>query len=331
MRQRKEIQKMLWRLSCFVAAFALSGTAALLPESFAGYSRGEVAQIKPADYQVWNEYGLTGAERAEYSGPSGQVSITVYRLKDPTGAFAAFQWQRPGNAESGTVAASLPDGSLVAHANYLVRVEGGKLNPRDAQDLYKKLPDQVSTSLPPLYSYLPVRGRVPNSERYLLGSASLAAFEPRIPADLAALDRGAEAQLARYRSGGSEFQVTIISYPTPQMASAFARKFEALPGVAIRRTGPLLTVVPEGASVAAVGKLIEQINYSPNLTWSEHVPKDTPQDAARMILAIIALAGGLIVSALVLGLLFGGSRVLARRLGWASSDERFTALHLEGK
>jgi hypothetical protein len=76
---------------------------------------------------------------------------------------------------------------------------------------------------------------------------------------------------------------------------------------------------------------MEQISYTPNFTWNEHVPKDTPQDAARMILAIVVLAGCLIVSSLVLGLMFGGSKVLARRLGWAGSDEGFTSLHLEGK
>jgi hypothetical protein len=182
-----------------------------------------------------------------------------------------------------------------------------------------------------LYGYLPQRGRVANSERYLLGNSSLAKFEPRIPAELAALDRGAEAQLARYRSGGSEFQLTVISYPTPQMAIAFARKFGELDGVAARRTGPLITVIPEGVSVAAANRLLQEINYSPNFTWNEYVPKNTPQDAAKMILAIVALAGALIVLSVVLGLMFGGSKLLAKRLGWASTDETFTSLHLERK
>lgn len=322
---------MLWRLSIAVVGLAVAGQAALLPEKFANYTRGEIAQIKPADAEVWNEYGLTGIERAEYNGGGGRLAITAYRLNDPTGAFAAFQWQRPADAQSGSTSASMPDGSLVAQANYLIRVEGGKLNPIDAQELYRQLPKQVHTSLPPLYAYLPNRGRVANSERYLLGGNSLAKFEPRIPAELAALDRGAEAQMAQYKTGGSQIQLTIISYPTPQMAIAFARKFEGLMGAAVRRSGPLLAVVPEGAGSKLAGRLLEEINYRPNLTWNEFVPKDTPQDAAKMILAILTLAAGLIGLALVLGLVFGGSKVLAKRFGLAGADDGFTSLHLEGK
>jgi hypothetical protein len=320
---------MLWRLILPLAALSLN--AALLPEKFAGYTRAsEPASVKPAEPEVWEEYGLAAAERAEYSSGTRAVAITAFRLKDPTGAFAAFQWQRPAEAQSGDTAASVPGGSLVMHANYLIRSEG-KLSPVDAQELYKQLPAIVRTSLPPLYAYLPKRGRVPNSERYLLGNTSLARFEPRISADLAALDRGAEAQVARYRSGGSEMQVTLISYPTPQMATVYARKFEGMPGVAFRRSGPILAVVPEAAGNPAAEKLLAEINYAPSLTWSEYVSKDTPQDAAKMILAIVALASGLIVLSLVLGLTFGGSKFLAKRMGWARADDGFTSLHLEGK
>jgi hypothetical protein len=321
-------------LRCLIptlVAAAVSTQAALLPPKFGSYTRvTETAQIKPADPEIWSEYGLTAAERAEYSGPAGTVAVTAYRLQDPTGAFGAFQWQRPASAQSGDTAASIPGGSLVLHANYLIHTEG-RIGPIEAAELYKQLPDVVRTSLPPLYAYLPKRGRVPNSERYVLGNAALARFEPRIPAELAGLDRGAEAQLARYRSGGSEVQMTIISYPTPQMAIAFARKFEGVPGAAIRRSGPLLTVIPEGTTNGGVEKLLSEVNYNPKLTWNEFVPKDTPQDAAKMILAIVALAGGLIVLSLVLGLTFGGSKFLARKLGWARADDGFTSLHLEGK
>jgi hypothetical protein len=50
-----------------------------------------------------------------------------------------------------------------------------------------------------------------------------------------------------------------------------------------------------------------------------------------MILAIALLAAFLIATSVVLGLMFGGSKLLARRLGWAASEDAFTSLHLEGK
>src|SRR5687767_4949670 len=99
---------MLWRLSFTLAAIGCYGNAALLPEKFAGFARGETAQVKPADTAIWNEFGLAAIERAEYAGPSARLAITAYRLKDPTGAFAAFQWQRPTDADSGVTSASGP-------------------------------------------------------------------------------------------------------------------------------------------------------------------------------------------------------------------------------
>jgi hypothetical protein len=50
-----------------------------------------------------------------------------------------------------------------------------------------------------------------------------------------------------------------------------------------------------------------------------------------MILAISLLACGLIVSAIALGILFGGSRFLLRRIGFNVADEELTTLHLSGK
>jgi hypothetical protein len=227
--------------------------------------------------------------------------------------------------------ATIPGGALVVQDNYLLRFQGDSPHPASLPELYKQLPQINRSSLPPLYAYLPVRNRVPNSERYLQGDTALALFVPSIPSELAAFDRGAEAQLARYRSAGSEMQLVVFSYPTPQMAIERARKFTALSSAAVRRSGPLLAVVPQGAGNPFAESLVKQITYNPSVTWNEHVIKDTPQDAARMILAIATLAGGLIVSALLLGVLFGGSKVLADRFGIATAKEGFTTLHLDGK
>ena len=329
--QRQKVQKMLWRLSVTLIAAGVSLQAALLPESFAQYKRGAVSPVTLEDPAVWSEYGFESAETAEYTGGGRTFSVTAYRLKDPTGAFAAFQWQRPTGATSATISASLPNGVLVAHDNYLIRVDGAKPNAQNLAALYKALPNVVRTSLPPLYGYLPKRGRVASSERFLMGHASLERFEPRIPAALAAFHLGAEAQSARYRSGGAEHQLTVFSYPTPQMAIERARAFGTLTGAAVKRSGPLLAVIPDRAGNSGAARLLEEIAYNPNFTWNEYVPKDTPQDAAKMILAIVSLAGVLIVLSFVLGLFFGGSKILAKRFGMAHAENGFTSLHLDNK
>ena len=123
--------------------------------------------------------------------------------------------------------ATAPDGTLLVHANYLLRFQGSRPETAEVEALGKTLPNVVTSSLPPLYSYLPKKGRIPNSERYLLGSQSLSRFESRIGASLAALDRGAEGALAKYRFGQREMQLTIFGYPTPQMAIERFRYFRA--------------------------------------------------------------------------------------------------------
>lgn len=163
----------------------------------------------------------------------------------------------------------------------------------------------------------------------MLGPDSLSQAEPRISRELASFDRGAEAVTARYRLPGSEVQLTILSYPTPQMAIERLRTFRgALPSAAVKRAGTLIAVIPEAEGNAAAVKLLEDVRYSPKLTWNEYVPKHTTQDAANMILAISVLAMGLIVASLTLGLFFGGSKILARRFGWQSAAEDFTSLHI---
>jgi hypothetical protein len=329
-RKRKEIQEMLWRITLLCLP-VLSISAAILPDTFAGYRRAAVTALTPDPAGLWAEYGLNAAEKASYAGSDRNFSITAYRMKDPTGAFAAFQWQRPPAAQSALTSATVPGGSLIVQDNYLLRFEGDTPHPSGLPELYKQLPQIARSSLPPLYGYLPARDRIPNSERYLQGNLALAQFAPAIGADLAAFDRGAEAQIARYRNAGSEFQLVLFSYPTPQMAMERARQFAALKGAAVRRSGPLLAVVPDGAGNAFAEGLVNQVTYNPKLTWNEEVIKHTPQDAAKMILAIATLAAGLIVSAVLLGILFGGSKVLAGRFGMAEAKEGFTTLHLDGK
>jgi hypothetical protein len=99
----------------------------------------------------------------------------------------------------------------------------------------------------------------------------------------------------------------------------------------MRRSGPLLAVVLNAAGNDAAQTLLSGITYNPNVSLTEEVVRNTPQDAARMILAIATLAAGLIVLATLLGVVFGGSRILAGKFGMQTAKEGFTTLHLGEK
>jgi len=315
-------------LRCLIALTAASLSAAVLPEKFGDLQRSGVSPVAVQDRPVWDEYGLQEAEGGDYIAADRRISITAYRLKDPTGAFAAFQWQRPANASSGESSANIPGGKLIIHANYLLNITGN-IYPAEQSELYAKLPRIVRSSLPPLSAYLPVKGRVANSERYVLGAVSLARFEPRISESLAAFDRGAEAQFGRYRAGGQEIQLAVFSYPTPQMAMERLRKFEKLPNAVARRSGPMVAIAfPQ---VREAETLVSSVTYKPSLSWHEQVTKDTPQDVGRMILAILVLAAVLISASVLLGLIFGGFRFVLERFGIQTANYSLTTLNIDNK
>ena len=66
--------------------------------------------------------------------------------------------------------------------------------------LFDGLRNVDTTVLPILPANLPAQDRVANSERYIIGPASLAKFIPAIPPSVAAFHYGAEGQLGVFHS-----------------------------------------------------------------------------------------------------------------------------------
>jgi hypothetical protein len=307
--KRQEIQKVLRRLS--VGLWLTVGlNAAVLPQQFGEYKHVSRGVVEITDRPVWDEYGFQTAERANYAAGVRNVGISVWKLKDTTGASAAAQWLQPGAFQYG---------------NYVLRLDG-RLAPADLADLKAKLPNVNRAANPALPEFLPPGDRVPASERYILGPASLAKFEPRISPDLAGFHKGAEAQLARYKAADGEPQVLLLSYPTPQIAGDRFREFQKRPDLKARRHGPLVAVVLDSTPESAE-KLLSAVAYQPKVTWSEHVPKN--ENVGEMILAICILAGALIAASVVLGLFFGGFRMAFGKFGVQHIDRTFTSLHLD--
>jgi hypothetical protein len=320
MRKRQEVQKVSRRRSvAAVAALLLSAAGlqgAFLPEAFGSYTRVATGGIEVADRPVMDEYGLQAAERAEYDNAGKKIAVTAWQLKDSTGAFAAAQLLQPG---------------VVQHGNYVLRVEGGGLPPAELAQLQGKLPKVDRAAIPNLVQYFPDKNRVKASERYVLGPVSLAHVEPRIPADLAGFNKGAEAQMVKYKTRqGGEAKLVLLSYPTPQIAGDRFRAFEQRPEWKARRHGPMVAVALDAAPEVAEA-LVSSIAYKPQLSWSEHVPK--VENPGQMLEAIFIVAGALVVASLVMGMFMGGFRQLfGSKFGVQSIDDNFTSLHIsDGK
>ncbi|MEO8131415.1 MAG: DUF6599 family protein [Bryobacteraceae bacterium] len=324
---------MLRRKLLIFAVLCGSAHGALLPEWFGNYKRTEIKPVVLPDRRVWDEYGFDAAEQAVYRSGANKMLTTAYRLKDPTGALAAFQWLRPDDAtplKLAEYAAGYGDSSLLLMGNYVLSFQGNRPTPADLKQIFVYLPRYDQSSLPSLRNHLPADHLIVNSQRYVLGPASLQKFEPRIAPSLAAFHLGAEAQLARYKTKNGESQLAVFSYPTPQMARERVDAFHKIDGVVAKRSGPLVAVIVSPPDADDAERILSQVRFEQEITWSQKIPK--PQgNPGDMLMGICILAAVLIGLSVLFGFFLGGFRVALARFGIGSAHDAFTSLQIGKK
>jgi len=270
----------------------------------------------PAD-NLWEEEGREFVQGADY----GSFQVTAWRFKDTIGAYAASLEPSAKN--------------FVRVGNYLVQCEGKC--PKDLPRLADaSLPHVSHTSVPTLDTYLPAKGLLARSERYIMGPQGLKANVPEIPASAVNFDFGTEGQIARYRTSAGPVMLAIFSFPLPSMARQQLPEFQKIAGAVVKRTGPLVAVVVGTAlSAAASEKLLSDINYRAVVEENERPPVKPlelkPETAGQMMLSIITLAALLLGFCVLSGLAVGGTLRIARRFGYSAAEGSLITLHLEGK
>jgi len=314
-----------------VAAPALAG---IWPDQIGEFKRVSAAPAAVSERAVWDEYGLDETERATYEGASQKFAATAWRLRDTTGAFAAFQWQRPAEARPSRLAELAVETdrtALVAYGNYLLHFDGWKPQVTDIAALVDRVPRLEKSPLPTLPGYLPGTGLIANSERYILGPASLDRFRPGIPPSVAAFHMGAEGQVANFHSPGGEMALVVFSYPTPHIARDQLAAFRTLPGVVAKRDGTLVAAVLSPPDADAAERLLALVRYHAEVTLTEYVP--TRRDnVGDLILNIFMLTGILVLFCAAAGLAYGGILALSRRWrGGPSGGDPMIMLHLDDR
>ena len=325
---------------------ALAGLAAaqqgpgLLPAEFAGWRKSvpsrvstDPAAAEPAHPALLREFSFTDFEAASFTRSDRTLQVRAARFADATGAFGAFSfYQQPQmQAESiGDQALSIGSRVLFYRGHVLVDVKLDRVTAMSAADLRQlaaALPQPApSASRPPgLPSYLPAEAREPSSSRYVLGPEGLGAVGAPLPAEVLDFSRNPEIALATYRTGQGSATLMVIAYPTPQIAAERLRAVAAyrpppVPGAPetglafmAKRTGPLVAVVAGEVSPEEAKALLSQVNYDADVTWNERT--NSPRDnIGNLIIAVFTLIGVLLLFALVIGIFFGGVRILAKRL-----------------
>jgi len=132
--------------------------ASIWPDQLGGCLKQASRPLAPADRGLWDEYGLQQAEQAEYAGCASPFQAEAYRLKDATGALAAFEWRRPSEghpSKLAPLAAETGDGVLLVYNNYLLRFTAWKPGADALRPFFETLRDVNQAPLPELKDYLP--------------------------------------------------------------------------------------------------------------------------------------------------------------------------------
>lgn len=343
--------------------------SALLPTDFAGWhlSAAAIASTAPeaaddANADLLKEDGFAQFASGTYTRNGDKLSVRAIRFEDASGAYSAYTfYRRPGLPKQEVGFGGVFDGTRVLFWQSAVLVDATfdhltGMSAAELRELAGELPKaQGGAGIPPpLPGYLPQAGLDPQSTKYALGPISYVREGGVLPPALVDFSRSAEAITAHYSSrDGGDGTLTLIDYPTPQLAGDRARATAAFLGAGnspaaawsspliqsqpsallSRRSGPLLAVTSGAFSSEQAHKLLSGVNYSADVTWNH--PQGYVSEVsktARLLVGIMTLTAVLGGTALLLGLFFGGGRAFYRRLrGKPAStlaDAEFISLHL---
>ena len=323
-------------LVCLLPLFAhAADKAVFLPHSFAGWTQtgavkdtDNLAQADSAYPGVLKEYGFTDSETATYTRDDGRkLTIKAARFGDATGAYGAFTFYRQSDMkteEIGTKAASLNNRILFFRSNVLVDATFDRvteMSGSELRELAALLPSAKGSAdnLPNLPEYLPKKDAVANSAKYVLGPHALLAAHAPLTAEQVDFAHDAEVLYQDYTSRDGDLTLTVINYPTPQIAGERLKSLQSAPQASgspllARRSGPLVDVVTGAVGSSEARDLLNSVNYEAEVTWNEATSVSPRNNIGNLILAVFALIGIILLISFIFGVFFGGIRILTKRL-----------------
>ena len=343
---------------------------ALLPDALDGWIASgpskvlaDAAAADPANTAALKEYEFTGGAVSDYKRDGETLTVRALRFQDASGAYGAYSFYRQNGwpkADIGTGAASNHNRVLFWKGDVVVDATFSKMEPLAASEM-RELAARIPTPsgnrsmMPPILANLPQHWLDPQTTHYAEGPAGYAGGGGVLPPELVGFDRGAEAATASYSLSSGPATLTVIDYPTPQMAEAMetkirdyikagsgaqpqwtkALKDSDVASLEVRRSGPLVILVSGDAIPDESHRLIETVHFQADLVA---IPRPTSSEINKTAKLLMGIAGIVIVggsAAILLGFFLGGGRALYRiaRGKPASSmyDEDFISIDLREK
>jgi len=322
---------------------------AILPDAFDGWVTAETsktvtdpAQADPTNAAALKEYGFNAAVEASYKREGQTLSLRALRFDDASGAYGAYSYYRQNGwpkEEIGTGAASDNKRVLFWVGTTVVDATFSQIGPESAgelREIARQLPAVYGSSSlpPPILVSLPEAQLDPQTTHYALGPAGYAGAGGVLPPSLVKFDKGAETLTANYSLTSGVATLTLIDYPTPQIAHAQVDAIRAYlkagsqatppwpkplndsdtASLEVRDSGPLVVIVSGDAIPDDSHRLIESVHYDAEMTA---IPQPVQSDIEKtskllMGIAVLSLIGG--GAAILLGGFFGGGRALYRKV-----------------
>lgn len=346
-----------------VAAEKAPAKHALLPATYAGWRQEGTARtgtsandVDAANADVLKEFGLKGFAEAKYKRGGDVVDIRALQFGDATGAYGAYTYYRqPGMAHEAIGNGAAHDARRVIFWSGTTVVEATFDHPEvdevvAMRALAKKLPvamgsDAIAPTLP---LYLPKEGLDRSTARYAIGPVAYVQGGGVLPVSVIDFGQDAEVVTARYATHGGRGTLTVIGYPTPQMAVHAEKELAALfkgplpstlqtsnaASLAVHRSGPMLAVTSGDFTPAEAQALVNRVKYQAEVTLNRNIDfMGEVKNAGKMLVGIAYLTGIILLCAIVVAVLLGSGRAVWRMMRGkpASSvyEEEFIRLNLK--
>ena len=309
---------------------ARAQSAPPLPKAFGGWvqtSSPKSPQLAQPLSTAFQEFRLAGSSEALYQQNGNHLDLSVFAFPDYTGACGAFTFLREPSMlpqSVGNEAASGNDRVVFFTANLVVdakfdRVSGMTLS--QLRELAAALPKAPAPGNPPtVQKYLPQQGLIPTTVHYAIGPQALALTGSPLTPEQVAFPTSPEIATAQYKTDAGQALITIVAYPTPQIAAEQLKKIEpqfvnaAQPAQQIKRTYSMLVLTSGNASPAEAKSLLASVNYDADVTWNEATKPNPKDNVGSLLVNVIVLSGILVGFMFVLGIFFGGFRILYYKL-----------------
>jgi hypothetical protein len=326
-----------------------------------GVAGGSWTEEQPLE-SILKEDGVQRRE-ARAIAPLGKGTagwIRAYQFVDATGAFSAYTYFRQGGHPVHPVPGSsaeteLPGGELVMLSGLSIVRMQWKDSPASIASLLGEvvagLPKASGRkSLAPLLPTLfPKSGYDEAGLRYALGPVAYKAMGGVLPAEILGWDKSAEVGFAPYTGRSGHGTLTLLLYPTPQIAGDRGRAIEkavneeivkegpvALGTVKLKRLGPLVEMTQGGFTPDQALALLASVKLNQEVTFDKPAPPEFHAEIRKtytLLQEISVFCGVGTLAAIVLGVFLGGARAGIRVLQGkpAASEPEFLTIDLRGK